>query len=86
MYDTIAESILHGTPPPHGYIVDVVEKDDIDMMFLRLYADDINSKPDSYAYALTNWLNAILKQLNTWTTTKWTWEMAEAPRNGGMDV
>lgn len=77
-YDTIGASILHENPPPHGYIIDVVEKDDVPgMVFLRLYADDVNSKPDSYAYALTNWLNAILNRLNTWTTAKWTWEMVE---------
>ncbi len=84
MYDTIAESLLHNNPPPHGYIVDVVEKDDIPgMMFLRLYADNINSKPDSYAHALASWLNVILKQLNTWTTTKWTLEIS--PGTGGID-
>lgn len=80
-YDTIAESILHGNPPPYNYIVDIVEKDDMPgCAYLRLYADDILGKPESNAEQLADWLNIVLKQLNTWTTAKWTYEMAEKPQ------
>jgi hypothetical protein len=80
-YDKIAESILHNDPPPHNYIVDVVEKDDEPgLMYLRLYADDILGKSESKAADLADWLNKILNKLNTWTTAGWTYEMAEKPR------
>lgn len=82
MYDAVAQHMLQTNPPPHDYIVDVVEKpDEPGMVYLRLYADDINDKPDSYAYALTGWLNAILNALNNnpLVAGKFTWEMAEKP-------
>lgn len=81
-YDQIGATILHNNPPPHSYIVDVVEKDDEPgLVYLRLYADDINNHPDSQAYALTTWLNAILKQLNSsFSIGKYTWEMAKKPK------
>jgi hypothetical protein len=80
-YDIIAKSILREHPVPHDYLVDIVEKDDMPgCAFLRLYADDINNKPDHYADALADWLNIVLNKLNQWTTAKWTWEMAEKPK------
>lgn len=79
-YDQIAASMLHSDPPPHGYIVDVVEKDDEPgNVYLRVYADDINNHPDSHASALATWLKSMLDRLNNWTSGKWTWEMAEKP-------
>lgn len=77
-YDKIAAGILHGDPPPHGYIVDVVENPDTPgLMWLRLYADDISSHPDSHAEELTDWLNKTLKKLNIWTTAEWSWGMVQ---------
>ena len=82
-YDAVAQHLLQTNPPPHNYIVDVVEKDDEPgLVYLRLYADDINSKPDSYAGSLTVWLNAMLNQLNNHPLIvgKYTWEMAGEAR------
>jgi hypothetical protein len=80
-YDQIAASLLHSNPPPHNYIVDVVEKDDEPgNVYLRVFADDINSHPDSEAYDLATWLTATLNRLNQWTVGTWTWEMAEKPK------
>jgi hypothetical protein len=81
-YDYIGQSILHGSPPPHGFIVDVVEKDDEPgLVYLRLYADDVNSKADSRAADLTQWLNSILYQLNhSMSIGRYTWEMAAKPQ------
>lgn len=80
-YDDIAAGILHGNPPPHDYIVDVVEDPETPgLMWLRLYADDVLGHPDSHAESLTNWLNNVLHQLNTWTTAKWSWQMVEKPK------
>lgn len=80
-YDQIAASILHNDPPPHNYIVDVVEKDDEPgCVYLRVYADDINSHPDSHAHSLASWLTKTLNRLNNFTTGKWTYEMAERPQ------
>lgn len=80
-YDSVAQHLLQTNPPPHGYIVNVVDKDEPGLLYLRLYADDINNKPDSYAGALTTWLNAILNQLNNHPliTSKFTWEMKDKP-------
>jgi hypothetical protein len=79
-YDKIASSILNSYPPPHNYIVDVVEKyDEPGCVYLRVYADDINNHPDSQAQALAAWLKTTLDRLNNFTTGKWTWDMAEKP-------
>jgi hypothetical protein len=81
MYDQIAESVLHSNPPPCGYIVDVVEKEDEPgCVYLRVYADDINSHPDGEAEQLATWLKATLNRLNNFTTGKWTWEMSAKPQ------
>lgn len=77
-YDQIAQSILHNDLPPHGYIVDVVETDEL--MFLQVYADDINSHADTDAEQLAVWLKTTLDKLNMWSTAKWTWTMAEKPK------
>jgi hypothetical protein len=80
-YDYIGASILHNSPPPHGYIVDVVEKDDEPgLVYLRLYADDVLSKPEHKAQALADWLNRILRQLNeSLSIGKYTYEMVDEP-------
>jgi hypothetical protein len=77
-YDYIAQSILHAHPAPKGYVVDVVTKDDSPgMVYLRLYADNINSLPDSRAQELADWLNFILKKLNnSLSVGKFTYEMS----------
>jgi hypothetical protein len=80
-YDYIGKKILHEHPPPHGYIVDVVEKDDEPgIVYLRLYGDDINNKADWRVADLTQWLNDILYKLNnSLSIGKYTWEMSQCP-------
>lgn len=75
---------LDSAPPPHGFIIDIVEKEEpSNMLFLRFYADDLLNHPESEVQELTDWLNGILKVLNNpLLTIKWTWEVSgDTPPN-----
>lgn len=80
-FDIIAAGMLHNEPPPHGFVIDIVEKDDEPgCVYLRLYADDVLDHPESEVENLRDWLKSMLDRLNQWTTGTWTWEMAEKPK------
>ena len=76
MHDYVGAKILHDNPPPAGYTADVVDKDENGLLYIRLYADEINSLSDSYAQNLADWLNITLKKLNnSLSTARYTYEV-----------
>lgn len=77
-YDYIAANILHSNPPPRGFTVDVIEKDDEPgLVYLRLYAYEIHDHSESKAEQLSDWLKNMLNQLNnSLSIGKFTYEVS----------
>lgn len=79
-YDGAAKDIIHQWPAPYsGIRMDVVEyKEMPGIVVLRFHADNLYSFSDSQLVSIAEWMNTLLKQLNSKPLLgKYTWECVE---------
>jgi hypothetical protein len=79
-YDTAAKEIIHSLPAPYSNIrMDVVEyKDKPGIVVLRFFANNLYSFSDNQLVSIAEWMNELLKQLNSKPLLgNYTWECVE---------
>lgn len=66
-YDSVAKHIIHSTPPPYkGLKVDITELEEYPkVVFIVLYDYNIAEFNDTQIADITEWLNGLLKKLNS---------------------
>lgn len=76
-YDSVAQKYLFENPPPGKLTIEAVQYlSEPGMVFLRLFRDEINSKPTHFADELRDWLQKTLDDLNrSLSIGKFSWEL-----------
>lgn len=65
-YCIIAQKIINENPPPYKMYVDVIEyEDEPGACYITIYVQDYADLPESRVQHIADWLNNLLKLLNT---------------------